>query len=106
VAGRAMIIANLVATLLALLCMTVITLNGGFLVPGWAEPTFVNRLLLGVALVAIPLLLIWCPALLGEAPPAWVSKQTPWIEVYALGWFFLFAVCFGAGIVLWQTWAA
>ena len=101
-----MIIANLVATLLAVFCITVIAVNGGSIVPDWAKPSIVNRLLIGVGLVAIPLLLIWCPALLGERPPAWVSKQTPWIEVYALGWCFLLTVCLGAGIVLWLSWAA
>lgn len=89
---RAFIIANLCGTLLAGAVMALIANYGDAISTEIGEWSLTGRIELGCVITAIPLLLIWFPALLGERPPTWVSPKTNWEFVYGLGWFLLIGI--------------
>jgi len=86
---RAFFIANLFATLLACAVVALVASYGDAIAHSIGDLSLARRIRMGCFLTAIPLLLIWFPAFLGESPPPWISPRTDWRLVYATGWLML-----------------
>ena len=91
------LIANSIATLLAVGCVAVFAVGTKGLIPPWAVESLAARCAIGGGLVVIPLLLVWFPQM-----PRWVTGHD-WVTNYACGWFLLIVIWAGIFAIVFRV---
>lgn len=96
----ALVISNIVGTLIAGMCAVVLLYRRARILPPWAEPSVINGAIFATIILVIPLSLIWFPKM-GQNLPWWVTQKTFWIEAYMAGWFLLLLICGAVAVLIW-----